>query len=207
MSIDNKLSIIRKICDRYDIINYEIDKLCLRNIKINNIFETDDDTKLIVNVYGSVHISNKHLTKFPMDFGKVTGYFDCYENKLTTLIGSPKYVGDFFNCGRNNITTLEGGPKIVNGAFICVRNQLTDFYGFPDRVKDVDMNGNNVNEILNLSPYKTNYLPNFIKYINEFSVIQEGQYIIKEKLQRAYHLHTKEEISLNQQVFTKYKLI
>jgi hypothetical protein len=34
------------------------------------------------------------MEKLPVKFGKVSGYFACYENKLTTLKGCPNYVGD-----------------------------------------------------------------------------------------------------------------
>jgi hypothetical protein len=43
-------------------------------------------------------------------------------NKLTTLEGCPKYIGDSFYCGYNALTTLEGCPSYVGGYFECRYN-------------------------------------------------------------------------------------
>ena len=50
---------------------------------------------------------------------KVTGNFDCGNNNLTSLKGSPKHVGDDFDCYNNNLTSLEGAPKHVGSSFWC----------------------------------------------------------------------------------------
>ena len=44
-------------------------------------------------VIGNVYLHNKGLTKIPVKFNMVTGYFNCSENKLTSLEGCPKEVG------------------------------------------------------------------------------------------------------------------
>ena len=49
-----------------------------------------------VNVTGDVDLSLLKLTELPIKFGKVGGIFDCHDNKLTTLEGSPKVVGGDF---------------------------------------------------------------------------------------------------------------
>ncbi len=36
-----------------------------------------------------VDLYNKRLTKLPLKFNKINGYFDCGYNKLTSLEGSP----------------------------------------------------------------------------------------------------------------------
>ncbi len=38
----------------------------------------------------NVNLCNKKLTKLPLKFNKVNGYFDCSSNNLTTLEGSSK---------------------------------------------------------------------------------------------------------------------
>jgi hypothetical protein len=69
------------------------------------------------------------MTKLPVKFGKVSGYFSCFENKLTSLEGCPNYIDGSFYCRRNNLTTLEHCPKYVGGNFYCDNNKLTTLKG------------------------------------------------------------------------------
>ena len=86
------------------------------------------------------------------------GGFDCYDNNLTSLEGSPKQVGGDFTCSGNEglttlkgspetvggkfdcsynyyrLTTLEGSPKQVGGKFDCTSNKLTTLKGSPERI-------------------------------------------------------------------------
>ena len=71
---------------------------------------------------------------FTINFGKVTGYFDCSELALVSLKGAPQEVGGSFRCSGNYLTSLEGAPKIVGGEFSCSYNQLTSLEGAPKEV-------------------------------------------------------------------------
>ena len=51
-----------------------------------------------VNVDSNVELSGKELTSIPVQFGYVTGWFDCSDNNLTSLKGCPVEVGDWFAC-------------------------------------------------------------------------------------------------------------
>ena len=95
----DKLEIIKK-CRLYNITNYTI---------------SDDG---VVDVDGCVVLYDKNLTKIPIKFGKVSGYFTCAHNKLTSLKNSPTHVGDDFFCQKNNLTSLSDGPEYVGGDFI-----------------------------------------------------------------------------------------
>jgi hypothetical protein len=87
----------------------------LKNYTIN-----PDDT---IDVYGDVNLHIGNMEKLPVKFGKVSGYFSCYGNKLTTLEGCPSYVGRNFNVVRNKLTTLKGIEKCeIIGNFICGSN-------------------------------------------------------------------------------------
>ena len=77
-----------------------------------------------IDVDGNVDLFNKYLTKLPIKFNKVTGWFDCSKNKLTSLEGCPNYVGTEFYCSYNELTSLEGCPKEVGGSFYCMLNPL-----------------------------------------------------------------------------------
>ena len=92
---------------------------------------------------------------FTINFGKVTGKFDCSRlglkslkgvpqtvggdfkcsnNKLISLKGAPQKVGGEFNCSSNQLTSLEGAPQKVGGSFECYDNQLTSLEGAPQKV-------------------------------------------------------------------------
>jgi hypothetical protein len=58
-----------------------------------------------------IYLSNKNLTKLPKDLPQeIDGNFNCGNNKLITLEGSPQKVG---------------APKEVGGGFSCPKNKLT----------------------------------------------------------------------------------
>ena len=58
---------IESICKKYGITNY--------SINIDGSIDVDSD----------VNLSEKKLTKLPLKFNKVGGYFNCSYNKLTSL--------------------------------------------------------------------------------------------------------------------------
>jgi hypothetical protein len=101
---------ISLICKRYKITNYTI----------------NDDGSIDVN--GDVYLINKGLTELPLIFNRVTGEFDCSRNRLTSLKGSPRWVGRYFDCGNNRLASLEFSPDYVGDGFYCGWNQLTDNY-------------------------------------------------------------------------------
>jgi hypothetical protein len=87
-----------------------------------------------IDVLNNVNLFGRKLKRLPLNFGIVSGYFDCSDNKLTTLEGSPKSVGGYFNCPENELITLAGGPIEVGGNFYCERNKLVTLEGGPIKV-------------------------------------------------------------------------
>ena len=84
-----------------------------------------------VDVDGSVYLNNKGLTKLPIKFNRVNGFFDCFNNQLTSLIGGPERVDGGFKCTYNKLTSLKGSPKEVSGNFKCSYNKITTLKGSP----------------------------------------------------------------------------
>ena len=192
--LESKISIGEKhtidyICKKYDIKNYTIN---------------DDGT---VDVDGDVNLNYSGLTKLPLKFGKVTGYFTCADNKINSLEGSPYWVGGYFTCSYNNIKSLKGCPKYIGGSFSCSynqlktleggpetvlldyycrNNQLINFKGFPDdfdRYSNFD--GNIINNILtNIPSDKEN---KFIYWCNEFDAIDDNGEVIPERMEEVYN--------------------
>jgi hypothetical protein len=101
-------------------------EFCKKNIRDYTI--NPDDT---VDVDDNLYLSKKlgKMKKLPVKFGKVSGCFSCFGNKLTTLEGCPKFVGGYFECTENDLTTLEGCPKFVGGMFNCNDSKLTSLKG------------------------------------------------------------------------------
>jgi signal peptidase I len=84
-----------------------------------------------VDVDGDVKMVRMGLTKIPVKFGKVGGYFDCSDNHLTSLEFAPSYVGGSFSCQFNKLTSLEFAPSYVSSTFYCYENNLTSLEGCP----------------------------------------------------------------------------
>lgn len=107
---------VHRICEKYNIENYTI-----------NI-----DGSIDVN--GNVFLYGKGLRKLPLRFNYVSGYFNCCFNKLKSLKGAPKKIGDDFSCYKNKLVLLEGAPKEVGGHFHCQFNKLISLKGAPLKV-------------------------------------------------------------------------
>jgi hypothetical protein len=114
-SVDEE-SKIRKICKEYGIKNYTI----------------NDDSS--IDVDGDVDLYDKNLDKIPLKFGRVSGRFLCNNNKLTSLEGCPKWVGEYFYCYKNELESLEFCPDYVGGDFNCVYNKLTSLEFCPKSI-------------------------------------------------------------------------
>ncbi len=87
----------------------------------------------------NIDLSNMKLKKIPSFFKNsiICGFFDCSNNQLISLEGSPEVTDGFFNCSNNQLTSLEHGPKIVRSYFYCDENQLTSLEGSPEVIKGV----------------------------------------------------------------------
>ena len=72
---------------------------------------------------------------FTINFGKITGYFDCSNLGLKSLKGAPNIVNGDFYCDTNRLTSLKGAPQIVGGDFGCSNNQITSLEGAPQEVR------------------------------------------------------------------------
>jgi hypothetical protein len=185
--------------------NQEIDSIC-KKYGIENYTINEDRT---IDVDGGVNLSNKGLTELPLKFRRVSGYFYCSRNKLTSLEGAPISVGGIFDCYNNQLTSLEGAPKSVAGNFDCYNNKLTTLEGSPKKIggffrcdynklKDVygikegfrlggyfNISKNPVYEIFKLFP-KDRY-DDVIEFLNEYEVIRDGKYVVLQALEEVFY--------------------
>ena len=118
--------------NRYD-YDGDLDRNKLKN------FVSEDKDGFIIN-FGKVTgnfdcsiIGLKSLKGAPQEVG---GSFDCSWNYLISLEGAPQEVGGDFNCSINQLTSLEGAPQEVGGDFNCSINQLTSLEGAPTEVDE-----------------------------------------------------------------------
>jgi hypothetical protein len=92
---------------------------------------------LTVDVDGNVDLNNQDFEEFGVQFGKVSGSFDCNGCKnLKTLKCAPKEVSGSFNCySCTSLTSLEGAPEKVGREFSCIGcTSLTSLEGAPEKV-------------------------------------------------------------------------
>ena len=108
---------IKEWLNSYNIINYRI------------------NSDLTVDVDGPVNLYRRNLTSIPIQFGKVTGYFDCDYNNLQSLEGCPEKVGGSFYCSYNKLQSLKWCPTKIGGNFACHHNNLTTLEYKPEVVK------------------------------------------------------------------------
>lgn len=117
---------IVSILDHFKIVNY--------TINIDYSVDIDGD----VNLSCVRDKNNEVITKIPIKFGKITGYFDCSYNRLENLENSPNWVGGNFKCNAqydDSFESLIGGPRWVGGRYECDDNiNLRTLEGCPENI-------------------------------------------------------------------------
>ena len=114
---------------------YDYDGDLNKNILSN--FVSEDNDGFIINfgkITGKFDCSRLSLTSLKGAPTEVGGWFGCHNNQLTSLKGAPQMVSGSFDCSDNQLTSLEGAPQTVGGGFLCYRNQLTSLEGAPQKV-------------------------------------------------------------------------
>ena len=114
-----KLAKITSFLEKYNIENYTVNK------------------DFTVDVNGDVSLRDLNLYEIPVQFGRVSGYFDISYNKLTSLKGCPREVGgDFWICV-NPLKNLNYSPKIVHQNYDCSRCDITSLEGCTKKIGGV----------------------------------------------------------------------
>jgi hypothetical protein len=151
----------------------DIESIC-REYNIENWTLNEDGS---IDVDGDVDLSFKKLTKLPLKFRNVSGYFNCSENNLISLDDCPESVGSDFNCSYNKLTSLEGSPKSVGGDFDCSINNIISLEGAPESIRgQFYCERNPVKQIWDL--FKNKYK---IEFFNDLDIIK-GKSIVLDKL-------------------------
>jgi hypothetical protein len=108
-------------------------KTWLDSVEIKNYTIGPDG---IVDVRGdvSIYVYQFKGTTLPIQFGHVSGLFNCNNSTLVSLQGAPRSVGSYFNCYGSNITSLKGAPQSIIGSFSCVNTDTSSLEGCPQSV-------------------------------------------------------------------------
>lgn len=117
---------ISELCNKFRIKDYKINE------------------DLSIDVEGDVNIDTYYFKYLPLNFNIVKGNFYCQRNKLVSLYGSPKEVGENFVCSDNKLETLKYAPTKVNGFFNCSDNKLTSFKYIPKNISVVNAGMNKI---------------------------------------------------------------
>lgn len=127
-------------------------KAWLTKMSVTHYTITDD---LTVDVDGVVDIYGKKLKEIPIQFGKVSGAFDCSDNELISLKGTPKIIQGSFNCSCNNLTSLEylsTDPATNILSFNASFNKIKTISNFPEIFNaDIDLRNNQLRTLKGIS--------------------------------------------------------
>lgn len=124
-----------KLFEDYKLMSIDLDY-------VSNMINVDKD-KIKINEDGSIDIDDSvflngsEIKKIPFKFGKVSGNFECYGCRLTSLEGSPREVGGDFKCNNNRLVNLKYSPIEVGRNFDCSDNNLKSVEGM-----SVEIGGN-----------------------------------------------------------------
>lgn len=142
----SKLNNIETICKRYGIENYHI----------NNDGGVD--------VNGFVNLEAKNLTEIPLCFNNVTSFFDCCNNKLTSMKGAPKFLSGNLLCYNAGLTTLQHFPILESTQ---AASMIVNGNSFPNIIVNEIICG--LSESAGIDKYNV-----FVKYQDHFEVWENG---------------------------------
>lgn len=117
----------------------------LQKYRIENYIIRDN---LTVDVDGHVFLIAKRLSNIPIQFGIVTGEFNCSANFLTSLKGVPFHVKGDFACNQNFLKDLAYAPLEVEGHFLADNNKIVSLEGITSNLnKLVDLHRNEITSL------------------------------------------------------------
>jgi len=92
----------------------------------------------VVDVAGDVILDRfDQILAIPVQFGNVSGEFNCNNTKITSLKGAPHHVDGNFRCSFTKVESLEYAPHYVGGYFSCYTTQVKSLSGVDKIVKHV----------------------------------------------------------------------
>ncbi len=128
----------------------------------------------------TINVDGFGIKELPVVFADVNGHFSCFDNKLTTLKGSPSSIWEYgrFTCSKNMLTSLEYSTPIVGGLY-CNDNQISTLIGCPTIMRNSYSFSNNsfpdiVMEQLLGIPDNQDNINLFVKFQEYYEVWKDG---------------------------------
>jgi len=129
-----------------DVGNYDTANVVAANVyfKQGNICIATDNNGQVTDVYtGNITVSDQNLTSlYFSNIKQVIGTFNCSDNLLSSLNGSPQSINGNFVCSNNQLTGLQSGPTRVTGQYKCNNNSLSSLSYCPSNVTYLDCSNN-----------------------------------------------------------------
>jgi hypothetical protein len=116
-------------------IEHELLEYGISNYTINEDGTVDVNGDVNLGYYKLKILRFPKLDKIPFKFGKVSGSFTIRDNKITSLEGSPYYVGGDFDIAMNNIESFKFGPDEVEGTVYASSNKFKSLEFMPSEIK------------------------------------------------------------------------
>ena len=152
--------------NQYHIQNYELIK--------------DKKYGYIVNCKTPVSLSYKNLKSIDIKFNEVNGFFDCSNNDLISLEGSPVKCHDFY-CQNNQLTSLKYSPLFLNSLEASSNNLIKLDCETIQINAYLDVSFNKIKKIEKIPKVMTIYLSNNdlnIKNLSEFQFVNNCSLIL-----------------------------
>jgi len=94
----------------------------------------------------SISLMNKGYSEIPYKFASIGGSFYCSENYLINLKNAPDYVEKNFDCSENKIYSLKGSPY-VEKLYNCSSNNIQNLEGIINGMTDLKVDWNKISKI------------------------------------------------------------
>lgn len=148
-----------------------------KNSSKNSYIFDDDGREIIIHVRGIVDLSNNNFSKLPFKFGSIYGSFFINNCNLMTLMNSPFEVKDNFQACNNPISSLMGSPEYIGGNFnISDCQNLTSFLSGPQKVIG-DYISSEAKSLKFLKSLHTKF-GRFSHFANNYKLIEAEKYYI-----------------------------
>lgn len=107
--------------------------------------ELDAGSKYSIDAQGKVNVNGSCTVKsspghMPVQFGTVSGNFNCTGSGMKSLEGGPVSVGGNFtadclliNLEGDHLRNMIGGPRVISGSLSLLYNELDSLDGFPEK--------------------------------------------------------------------------
>ena len=113
----------------------------------------------LINVDGSVILTQVNNGEIPFPFGQIMEDFNCNGLGLTTLKNTPHTIYGYFDCSENKLKSFEHCPTNAKAYFIASYNFIESFKYLPRQIDRLYLQNNN---IIDLNGFETSFYKIFL---------------------------------------------